>query len=314
MGCEYISISSAFQAHHEDDSKIHVQLSRPIQYAKSVRLVSFSTSNEFFNIEAGNNIMMSFVYYHKTVTPPPVKCPVVIPPGFYESWRLIELINESLVLRDGDQSSGPGFDGTSATINQRSDLETESTMITPASSRRRVVLYLPSDSKQRTSLTVRLGFSNQYVITKRVGLFPGETPVLQPPQYRWLVLDTDESMNFLIWKPSNAGGQIRISNNTAFETQSHFCGIRPGFRLPVLKHQWRIKEHYKGSHIVKNRYKCYPIFVDRLWEWFKRKHDALFGRKRHYQLYTTVEWSKLPRVPDQSFRIQFVYWLFETHD
>ena len=61
MGYEYIHINSADRKDYERDSHMTIHLSNPIQRAHSVKVMSFSCANEFYNV--GHGFEVNIVVY-----------------------------------------------------------------------------------------------------------------------------------------------------------------------------------------------------------------------------------------------------------
>ena len=59
---EYIYVDSKHAKDHETDSEMTVNLSHPIMNARSVKLISFSSPNEFFNVCDNNNSIVLLSY------------------------------------------------------------------------------------------------------------------------------------------------------------------------------------------------------------------------------------------------------------
>jgi hypothetical protein len=97
MGVIYLHIDSKDRMQHETTSKMLVRLSTPIQKATSVKLVSFSTANELYNIDEGNNVLtihiQDFTVPIFNAIVEPLAIVIRVPAGVYTTERLIEAIN-----------------------------------------------------------------------------------------------------------------------------------------------------------------------------------------------------------------------------
>lgn len=250
MGVEYLSIDSQFQEHHEQDSKIHVQLPRPIENAKSVRLVSFSTANEFFNIDGSNNIFTLVSYTAGNLFDEPAIFPIQFEPGYYQASEIIEELNAALIEEgNGQGGSSPGFDLVSVTLFQLSDLRTQITMQAGIAAPKRVVIYVEPDKLTSHSIAARLGFNqDQVVTTLKPGLFPTTTTALQEPFYKNEVLL--KFINYIVWQPPIIQQQVKISKNSAYETHSHIfveSDLVTDFRRLTIENN---SKNFIKSHIL----------------------------------------------------------------
>ena len=97
MGFEYILVDSKHRKEHETDSKMKVHLSAPIHHAKSVRLVSFSCLNEFFDVTDEKHTI-TFVSYNCTSNARATPRVVTVAPGLYTISEMITIINTDLQI------------------------------------------------------------------------------------------------------------------------------------------------------------------------------------------------------------------------
>jgi hypothetical protein len=181
MGVIYLHIDSKDRMQHETTSKMLVRLSTPIQKATSVKLVSFSTANELYNIDEGNNVLtihiQDFTVPIFNAIVEPLAIVIRVPAGVYTTERLIEAINVLIYERypnDEDRANldiafellDDGTNRVSIVTNPVEDLPNQ-----PIQQIHRVTLYYPPTGQAPpfgTSVIHRLGFSRQQVCPHRV--------------------------------------------------------------------------------------------------------------------------------------------------
>ena len=94
---QYVSIDSRDSIDNQKSSEMTVNLSHPIQNAKTVSVISFSTPNELYNIKEDANSFQIQVWSTSTVQPVIYKFEII--PGLYTMQRLVDACNESIVAK-----------------------------------------------------------------------------------------------------------------------------------------------------------------------------------------------------------------------
>ena len=100
MGKTYIHLSSRDRRPHETSSEIRVRLSQPIHKAKEVKVVSFTTANEFYNISEGNNAATLNIYVRDEygVSQIHEEYDILIPAGIYTTAELVSRMNQAITF------------------------------------------------------------------------------------------------------------------------------------------------------------------------------------------------------------------------
>lgn len=161
MGFTYVHIDSSRRQPHESDSSINVQLSEPIQRARSVRMVSCSVPNEFFNVTLDNREMEFLIYpYDGGVVQPGdagmVSINIALDVGLYKIPDLIPKINDALAAYTDAERLNVEMSFEWDPTTQRVLFEaTPAVSGTPA---RLVVMVHPKDHTFFNSVPYRLGF------------------------------------------------------------------------------------------------------------------------------------------------------------
>lgn len=88
MGVEYQSIDSQCRD-HEMDSSVNIYSARPID-TESLRMISFSTANELYNVQEGNDTFVSPSYNCGHLKNPPAMFTATTDPGFYRAMTSID--------------------------------------------------------------------------------------------------------------------------------------------------------------------------------------------------------------------------------
>jgi hypothetical protein len=209
MPYTYLSIDSRHAQYHETASEMTVHLSAPILHAKSVRLVSFSQANEYYNIYSGANTLTFKAYrltdnVSETLT-------ITVPPGLYSISDLVTFINNQT----------PTFFSISLSFAQLAGGKVTITATSATSPAKRMILFHP---RFYNSLAYRLGFAREQVSDSFANnLIQGPTGSatinykgVSTPESEW-----DETALFAIWNPSSAvaADQVRTSNFIGFESR-----------------------------------------------------------------------------------------------
>ena len=101
MGRQYVHISSRDRKLHERTSEMHIQLSNPIFNATEVKMVSFSTANDIYNVSAGNNAVTFNLYTVAggLVNDAAYAFQLHVPPGLYTVNDLVDTLNRATSLQ-----------------------------------------------------------------------------------------------------------------------------------------------------------------------------------------------------------------------
>ena len=165
MGYEYILVDSKHRKEHETDSKIEVQLSAPIHHAKSVKLVSFSCPNEFFNVTDLNNTFQLISYNCSKNTRASPRT-VTVTPGLYSISELITVINDDL---------SAAYSSTGISLSLLANNKVQMVATSASSSIKRLILFHKKNTHFFKSIAYRLGFSRKQVSPyNNTGLFTGD--------------------------------------------------------------------------------------------------------------------------------------------
>ena len=167
MGYEYIHINSADRKNHETSSRMTIQLSKPIYNAHTVKVMSFTCANEFFNVSEGNNQLSIIVYPFEMgiVVEVPEFVTIQIPPGLYTIAELCEILNANISTITLMQLPNTEFkfsqieNKVQLEITQLPDPLQEGRV----ESIRAVIYYQKHDPNFYTSILHRLGFSRTQV-------------------------------------------------------------------------------------------------------------------------------------------------------
>ena len=171
MGKTYVHINSADRKPHETSSKMTVHLSDPIQKAVSVKMVSFTTPNEFFNIIKGNNIFQIKIQDFSDATVAeevfPIDLDFVLPPGIYTTSEIVDRINSALLDVSDEERGFLDIVLELSTVTHRVTvtatpmIDGDGNSLQSPNTVQRVYVYYPHDhdSGFRTSIIHRLGFS-----------------------------------------------------------------------------------------------------------------------------------------------------------
>ena len=225
MGYEYIHINSAHRKDYETTSQMTIHLSNPIQRAHSVKVMSFSCANEFYNI--GNGYVVSIVAYRfgamgVIVGDDPIRIEVGLDPGLYTVEEMCEFLNEELTpaVRAVLPNCTMQFivmAGSKVSL-QIVQIKAEGTEnIEPL----RVVLFYPTDiGNFYTSIIHRLGFSRTQVASQMPLFRTNEEGYVEAsvPNEGWVPEDVAP---YLVWQPHDTEGlgtQAKLSANIGFES------------------------------------------------------------------------------------------------
>lgn len=223
MGVEYISVNSAARAEHETTSRIHVELQKPIQKATSVQVVGFSTANEFYNIQNGNNTLTILVYQ---IGVQMFSFTIELEPGFYTGEEMINEINRQLTVHgQGVSAANPGVGLVTIQFELLANLRTQISMSAGSTPMKRVVLYVPSEQVSKDSLAKRLGFTKDQVSwTNTPDLFRLNNGVVEmlnrSGRYLYYIPET-EIDNCLIFQPGNTSNRVFKGSHISFETHPY---------------------------------------------------------------------------------------------
>jgi hypothetical protein len=178
MGVTYVHIDSKDRMHHETTSKMLVRLSTPIQKATSVKLVSFSTANELYTVDEGNNVLTINIQNLTSSSElneriEPLEIVIRIPAGIYTTERLITVINSLITDTYPTAADRDHLDISFELLtddSNRVSIVTRPTEDQPVNTLQRVTLYYPGIGEAPpfgTSVIHRLGFSRQQVCPHR---------------------------------------------------------------------------------------------------------------------------------------------------
>ena len=156
---EYVYVDSKDRKYHEDKSEILVNLSKPIMHPKSVRLVSFSVPNEFYNVIDGNTSFSARVYNVNNNTKSAIKN-YVLAAGLYS---LVDMITALNALFQSDKITEGGTN-TTLTLNLLASGKVSLNIVGDGvNTHKRAILYYPRDNQFNNSIVHRLGFSRSQV-------------------------------------------------------------------------------------------------------------------------------------------------------
>lgn len=159
MGVEFVYIDSKHRKYHETKSEIEINLTSPINHAKSVKVVSFSTANEFHNVIDGNTTFSVRLYNVATNNKSPIKN-YVLPSGLYSLQEMIDQLN---VLFQADKLV-EGSSNTTLTLNLLANGKVSLLIVGDGvNTHKRCILYYPRNNTFSKSIAHRLGFSRQQV-------------------------------------------------------------------------------------------------------------------------------------------------------
>ena len=161
MGRQYLHISSRDRKIHERTSEMRIELSAPIHHATEVKMVSFSTANEIYNVVNGiNSVMFNFYpIVGGVIAEVAVAYTISIPVGIYTVADLVSSLNSAV----------------SATILP---LDVTNVLFEISPETKRVMLTIQSDSIMLatvlfpnvdtfyTSILHRLGFSRAQICSQ----------------------------------------------------------------------------------------------------------------------------------------------------
>jgi hypothetical protein len=159
MGYEYVYVDSKDRKYHEEKSEITVTMSQPILHAKSVKVVSFSVPNEFYNVIDGNNSFSARVYNVNNNTKSAIKN-YVLGAGLYS---LIDMVTALNALFQADKLTEGGTN-TTLTLNLLASGKVSLNIVGDGvNTHKRAILYYPRNGQFQNSIAHRLGFSRSQV-------------------------------------------------------------------------------------------------------------------------------------------------------
>jgi hypothetical protein len=201
---------------------LEINLNQPIEKATSMQLMSFSTSNDFFNIRAGNNTF-SCMLYTLSGTPSIERKTYTLDTGLFTIQEIVNTLN----AKAAEAPFGGGIMTPVFTL-----LASNKVQITASSTGvqiRRFVLF--SDGNYTNSITHRLGFNVSQVFSRQFSpeafsdfrdipgrpiqlmtLISGQVFILSTPEATWSALGG----NALIWKTNGVGDSLN-GNNIGYE-------------------------------------------------------------------------------------------------
>ncbi len=154
MGFEYVYVDSKDRKYHENKSSMLVNLSEPIMHPKSVRVVSFSVPNEFYNVIDGNTSFSARVYNVNTNNKSPIKN-YVLGAGLYSLTEMITALN-ALFQTDKIVEGGSN---TTLTLTLLANGKVSLNIVGDGTNtHKRAILYYPRDGQFQNSIAHRLGF------------------------------------------------------------------------------------------------------------------------------------------------------------
>ena len=160
MGVKYVSVDSMDRRAHENTSRIHVELSEPIEHATSVEVVSFSTANEFFNVVEDYNLFRIIIYAPLLANPTSGSINLEVAPGLYTGTQLVDALNAQAVAAAANPVTGVSVTVTfTLDVGGRVILKVS----TSAAAVRRAVIFQEGRNYAK-SIPYRLGFSKQQTL------------------------------------------------------------------------------------------------------------------------------------------------------
>ena len=240
MGYTYVHINSSDRKPHETSSKMTIHLSNPIHKAHTVKVMSFSCANEFYNIIDGNNEIIILIYEIAggVIAVNPTIVALAIPPGLYTT---DELMNEfEAALADYDEDTRNVNVAFEVLASNKIQLQFVSAQNQP---RRVVLFYEQYNPNFYTSVVHRMGFSREQVAGNWVNFRNTDvngTYEAVTPDGQWV---SEEAAPYLVWKTNVITGQIRVSNNVGFESYP-FVYLKSD---ELVKHATRTIQNADGS-------------------------------------------------------------------
>ena len=152
---EYIYVDSKHALDHETDSEMTVNLSNPIMNARSVKLISFSSPNEYHNVTDNNNSIVLWAY-PLNGTLPPVSERYTIKNGLHSIAEIVDLLNIEFIKKPLSSASTQEM---TLLANNRVKLQVSHSTNPP----KKMVMYYPPYQSFQQSLSYRLGFSRKQV-------------------------------------------------------------------------------------------------------------------------------------------------------
>jgi hypothetical protein len=199
---------------------LEINLNQPIEKATSMQLMSFSTSNDFFNIRAGNNTF-SCMLYTLSGTPSIERKTYTLDTGLFTIQEIVNTLN-------GKAAESP-FGTMTPVFTLLASNKVQITASSTGVQIRRFVLF--SASNFTNSIVHRLGFNASQVFSRQFSPeasfdfrdVPGAPPrlmtlaggvvfILSTPEATWPALGG----NALLWKTDGVG-QSQNGNNIGFE-------------------------------------------------------------------------------------------------
>ena len=233
MPVQYIQVDSRHRLNHEQDSKIHVELSRPIERAKTISVQSFGTANEFHNVINGNEILQIITQVYDE---PAIKVSTyVFQLGFYTVSELIAELKQQVEDNGGKLSGDPSISFTPSF-----DSVTGKTNFTFSGGlKTRCVLYFPSTDNWENSPLYRLGFSRQQVLTdisQRVFDRRADGTVLAVSSFKTGIVAyvPETTVSYSIAKPRSAANNKIVARSNGFETSNFLhlnCSLVNDFQV-----------------------------------------------------------------------------------
>jgi hypothetical protein len=201
---------------------LQINLNQPIEKATSMQLMSFSTSNDFFNIRAGNNTF-SCMLYTLSGTPSIERRTYTLDTGLFTIQEIVNTLNA--------KAAEATFNTMTPVFTLLASNKVQITASSTGTQTRRFVLF--SASNFTNSIVHRLGFHASQVFTRQFSPeasfdfldVPGAAPrlitlsaadgivyILSTPEATWSALGG----NALLWK-TNGVGESKNGNNIGFE-------------------------------------------------------------------------------------------------
>jgi hypothetical protein len=226
---------------------LEINLNQPIEKATSMQLMSFSTSNDFFNIRAGGgrNTFSCMLYTLPGVNPLIERKTYTLDTGLFTIQEIVNTLNA--------KAAESPFNTMTPVFTLLASNKVQITASSTGTQTRRFVLY--SDSNFTNSIVHRLGFNVSQVFTRQFSPeaafdfrdIPGAAPrlitlaadgivyILSTPEATWSALGG----NALIWK-TNGVGDSKNGNNIGFENYMYVlmkCSLVSNDFQSIVKQQ-----------------------------------------------------------------------------
>jgi hypothetical protein len=147
---QYVSVDSRNRVESETNSEITVNLSHPIHNAKTVSCISFSTSNEIYNVMEGNNKFYIEVYSTTSIST--ALYDFEIPPNLYTMQLLVDACNDAITAKGT-------LTGITINFSLLASYKVLFTCNNTSTTQKYVSLYHVNKSSFTKSVIYRLGFS-----------------------------------------------------------------------------------------------------------------------------------------------------------